>query len=124
LNELEEPRFWEKQEKSTKSKGATQRWFFVDMHIQLQWANKHLLPLLIDKKWGETKMTPRLAALVGQVVELCDSDLRVCHCTEEFTLQQIRPLSHREKLAYECPRLADPSYEPAASKIFNFAFSC
>jgi hypothetical protein len=84
----------------------------------------HLLPSLIDKKRGEPKMTLRLAALVRQVAELRDFGLRVCHCVEEFTFQQIRPLNHQEKLAYECPWLADPSREPAAGKIFNFAFIC
>jgi hypothetical protein len=36
-------------------KGATQRWFLVDMHIQPQWVNMHLLQPLIDKNWGEPK---------------------------------------------------------------------
>jgi hypothetical protein len=69
-------------------------------------------------------MTPRLAALVKRVAELCDSDLRVRHCVEEFTLWWIRPLGRREKLAYECPLLTDPSREPAAGRVFNFAFNC
>jgi hypothetical protein len=69
-------------------------------------------------------MTPRLAALVKRVAELHDSSLRVCHCTEEFTLLQIHPLSRWEKLAYECLRLADPSREPTVGKFFNFAFNC
>jgi hypothetical protein len=69
-------------------------------------------------------MTPRLVALVRWVVELHDFGLQACHCTEEFTLQRIRPLGHREKLAYECPWLADPNHEPTVHKIFNFAFSC
>jgi hypothetical protein len=79
--------------------------------------NMHLLPSLIDMKWGELKMTPRLAALVRRVAELYDSGLWALHYTEEFTLRQIRPLDHREKLAYECPWLVDPSREPAASKF-------
>jgi hypothetical protein len=69
-------------------------------------------------------MTPRLAALVRQVNELRNSGLQVCHCAKEFTLRLICPFGHREKLAYECSRLADPSHEPVAGKIFNFAFSC
>jgi hypothetical protein len=69
-------------------------------------------------------MTPRLAALVKRVAELCDFSLRVRRCAEEFTLRQIYPLGHREKLVYECPWLADPSCEPAAGKIFNFALNC
>jgi hypothetical protein len=31
-------------------KSARRRWFLVDMYIQSQWANKHLLPSLIDDK--------------------------------------------------------------------------
>jgi hypothetical protein len=94
------------------------------MHVQPQWVNKHLLPPLIDKKRGESKMTSCLATLVKRVDELHDSGLRACHYAEEFTLQRIHPLGRREKLAYECLRQADPSCEPAAGKIFNFAFSC
>jgi hypothetical protein len=89
------------------------------MHVQSQWANMHLLPPLIDNKRGEPKMTPCCVALVKRVDELHDSGLWACHCTEEFTLQRIRPLGHREKLAYECLRLVDPSCEPAAGRIFN-----
>jgi hypothetical protein len=84
----------------------------------------HFLPPLIDKKWGEPKMTLRLAALVKWVAELRDSGLWAHHCAKEFTLRRIRHLGHREKLAYECTRLPDPSREPAAGRIFNFAFSC
>jgi hypothetical protein len=69
-------------------------------------------------------MTPCLAALVRQVAKLHDSGLRARHCAEEFTLRWIHPFDHREKQAYECPRLADPSREPADGKIFNFAFGC
>jgi hypothetical protein len=69
-------------------------------------------------------MTPRLAALVRWVVELHIFGLQACHYAEEFTLRWIQPLGHREKLAYECPRLADPSCEPTAGKNFNFVFSC
>jgi hypothetical protein len=73
-------------------KGATQGWFLIDMHVQPQWANRHLLPPLIDKKRGELKMTPRLATFVRWVVELHDFGLWVCHYAEEFTLRWIRPL--------------------------------
>jgi hypothetical protein len=105
-------------------KGASQRWFLVDMHIQPQWVNRYFLPPLIDDKQGEPKMKPCLATLVKWVAELRDSSLRVRHCAEEFILRQIRPLSHQEKLSYECPWLADPNREPATGKIFNFALSC
>jgi hypothetical protein len=57
------------------------------MRVPPQWVNKHLLPLLIDKKRKELKLTPRLAALVKRVTELHDTGLQACHCTEEFTLQ-------------------------------------
>jgi hypothetical protein len=67
-------------------------------------------------------MTPHLVALVKRVAELCDIGLRVCHCVEEFTLQHIRPLDRWEKLAYDCPWLADASREPAAGKMFNLLF--
>jgi hypothetical protein len=92
------------------------------MHVQPQWANMHLLPSLIDDKQGEPKMTPCLAALVKRVTELYDSGLWVCHYVEEFTLQRIHPLSRREKLAYECPQLANPSCEPSVGRILNFSF--
>jgi hypothetical protein len=103
-------------------KGASQWWFLIDMHVQLQWVNKHLLPPLIDDKRGELKMTPCLAALVKRVAEFRDSSLQARHCAEKFTLRWIRPLDHREKLSYEC--LLEPSHEPAAGKIFNFVLSC
>jgi hypothetical protein len=63
-------------------RGASQRWFLVDIHVPPQWANKHLLPPLIDNKRGEPKMTLRLAALVKRVGELPDAGLRACHYVE------------------------------------------
>jgi hypothetical protein len=57
-------------------RGASQRWFLVDMHVPPQWVNKHLLPPLIDNKRGESKTTPRLVALVKRVAKLHDTDLR------------------------------------------------
>jgi hypothetical protein len=68
-------------------KGATQSWFLVDMHIEPQWMNKHLLPPLIKDKRREQKVTPRLAALVKWVTELRNAGLQACHCVEEFTLR-------------------------------------
>jgi hypothetical protein len=105
-------------------KGATQRWFLVDMHVEPQWANKHLLPPLIKNKWGEPKMALRLAALVKWLAELRNAGHRAFHYIEEFTLRRISPLDHREKLTYLCPHLADPSRKPVASKIFNFTYYC
>jgi hypothetical protein len=91
------------------------------MHVDPQWVNKHLLLPLIDIKRGEQEMTPRIAALVNRVAELCNTSLRECHYTEKFTLRWICPLGGRDKLA-ECQRLADPSREPTDSKTFNFIF--
>jgi hypothetical protein len=67
-------------------------------------------------------MTPCLFALVKRVADLHAVGLRACYYTEEFTLRWIRPLSHRERLAYDYPWLADPSHEPTAGKIFNLHF--
>jgi hypothetical protein len=89
------------------------------MHVQLQWVNKLLFPPFIKDEWGEPVMTPHLASLIKRVAELHEARLKACHCAEEFTLQQILLLDRREKLAFECPRLADPSYEPADGKIFT-----
>jgi hypothetical protein len=36
-------------------KGASQKWFLVDMHILPQWTNKHLFPPQIDDKRGNLK---------------------------------------------------------------------
>jgi hypothetical protein len=63
-------------------------------------------------------MTLCLSALVKRVAELREADLKACHCIEEFTLRWIHPLGHWEKLAFECPRLADPTREPADGTIF------
>jgi hypothetical protein len=100
-------------------KGASQKWFLVDMHVLPQWVKKHLLPLHINDKRGEPKMTLRLAPLVNWVTELYKADLRACHCVEEFTLQRIHPLGRREKLAYECSWLIDPSRDHVDGKILT-----
>jgi hypothetical protein len=65
-------------------------WFLVDMHVPLQWVNKHLLPPLIKR--GKPEMTSRLTTLVKRVTLLCNAGLRACHYAEEFILQWIRPL--------------------------------
>jgi hypothetical protein len=65
-------------------------------------------------------MTPHLEVLIKRVAELSQDGLEACHCTEEFTLLWNCLLSHQEKVAFECPRLADPSRNPAASKALNF----
>jgi hypothetical protein len=92
------------------------------MHVEPQWANMHLLPPLIDDKRGEPKVTPRLITLVKRVAELCNAGLRACQCVEEFTLRWIRPLGRWEKLAFECPRLTDPSRKPTSGKMFIPSF--
>jgi hypothetical protein len=94
-------------------RGSLPRWFLVDMLV---------LPPLIDDKRGEPKVTPRLTALVKRVAKLYNTGLQTCHCTEDLTHRQIRPLGHQEKLAFECPRLADPSREPASGEIFILSF--
>jgi hypothetical protein len=73
---------------------------------------------LIKNKQGEPKMTPCFAVLVKRVAELREAKLKVCHSAEEFTLRWICPLGRREKLAFECPQLADPNRESADGKIF------
>jgi hypothetical protein len=87
------------------------------MHVLPQWVNKHLLPLLIDDKQGEPKVTSCLAMLVKWMAERRDTGHWVCHCTEEFTLQRIRSLGRRDKLEYKCPQLTDLSHDPADSRI-------
>jgi hypothetical protein len=81
--------------------------------------NKLLFPPFVKDKRDEPTMTPCLAALIKQVAELHKARLKACHCTEEFTLQRIHPLGRREKMAFECPRLADPSREPVDGKILT-----
>jgi hypothetical protein len=73
-------------------RGSLPSWFLVNMHVEPQWANMHLLSPLIDNKWGEPKMTPLLTALFKRVAELRDTGLRECHCVEEFTRRWIRPI--------------------------------
>jgi hypothetical protein len=100
-------------------KDASQRWFHVDTHAEPPWQNNNLLPPLIENKQKEPEMTPCLEAPVKWVTELRQVGPEVCHCIEDFTLRWIRPLSHREKLAFECPQLADPNRDLSASKILN-----
>jgi hypothetical protein len=85
--------------------------------------NKHVLPPQVDDKRKEPELTSCLKALAKQVIELHEAGLKVCHCVEEFTLRWIHPLSHQEKLAFECPWLANPTLDPPAGKILN-SFCC
>jgi hypothetical protein len=68
-------------------------------------------------------MTDCLAALVRRVAELRQAELEACHCAEEFYLRRIRPLGHWKTLAFESPRLADPSHDPLPGNIFIFSFN-
>jgi hypothetical protein len=104
-------------------KGASQKWFHVDIRTEPQWTNKHLLPPHVEDKRKELEMTPCLKALVKRVTELCQAELEACHCIEEFTLWWFRPIDCREKLAFECPWLADPNRDPPTSKFLNLFLS-
>jgi hypothetical protein len=104
-------------------KGAQQKWILVDMHVEPPWVNKLLFPPAIKDQRKEPPMTDRLATLVRRIAELCQAGLEACHCTEEFYLRWIRPLGRRKTLAFESPRLADPSRDPLLGKIFIFSFN-
>jgi hypothetical protein len=82
--------------------GSCRRWFHVNLGDTPQWPNKHLLSSLIADKRKNLEEMPRLKVMIKWVTELCQVRLEACHCVEEFILQRIRPLSHREKLASEC----------------------
>jgi hypothetical protein len=87
------------------------------MHVQPSWENKLLFPQIIKAQRREPPMNTRLAALVKRVAELRKAGLKACHCIEEFHLQWIHPLGHRDKYAYECPWIVDPNPEPAEGKL-------
>jgi hypothetical protein len=93
------------------------------MHVEPSWVNKLMFPLAIKDQWKEPPMTDRLAALVRHVIELRQAGLEACHCAEEFYLRRIRPLGRRKTLAFESPRLADPSRDPLPGNIFIFSFN-
>jgi hypothetical protein len=65
-------------------------------------------------------MAPLMEALIKRVTDLQRAGHEACHCTEEFTLRWIRSLGRREKLAFECLWLTDPSRDPTADKALNF----
>jgi hypothetical protein len=93
------------------------------MHVEPPWVNKLLFPSAIKDQRKESSMTDRLAALVRRVAELRQAGLEACHCAEEFYLRRIRPLGRRKTLAFESPRLADPSRNPLPGNIFIFSFN-
>jgi hypothetical protein len=80
----------------------------VEMHEPVPWVNKLLFPPDVTDKRNEPRMLARLSDLIKWVAELQKAGLKACHCTEEFYLQRIHPLGRRERLAYDCPSLADP----------------
>jgi hypothetical protein len=104
-------------------KGALQKWILVDMHVEPPWVNKLLFPPAIEDQRKEPPMTDHLAALVRRVTELRQAGLEACLCAEEFYLRRIRPLGHRKTLAFESPRLTDPSRDPLPGNIFIFSFN-
>jgi hypothetical protein len=82
-----------------------------------------MFPPAIKDRRKEPLMTDSLAALVRRIAELCQAGLEACHCTKEFYLRRIRPLDRRKTLAFESPRLADPSRDPLPGNIFIFSFN-
>jgi hypothetical protein len=94
------------------------------MQDQSPWVNKLLFPPAVKNKWSKPPMTDRLASLTKRVVERRQAGLEVSHCVEEFYLQRIRPLDRRRKLAFECPRMADPYREPLEGCLFVFSPYC
>jgi hypothetical protein len=105
-------------------KGTQQKWILVDMHVQPPWVNKLLFPPAIKNKRMESPMTDRLAALIKHVAELCQASLEACYCVEEFHLWRIRPLDRRKTLAFECPRMDDPSRHPSEGDLFILSPHC
>jgi hypothetical protein len=91
------------------------------MHKPVLWGNMLLFPPIIKDKRNEPPMNDRLTALVKHMAELREAGLKACQCVEEFHLRRIRPLGHWEKLTFECPRLSDPSREPAEGKSAFFS---
>jgi hypothetical protein len=69
-------------------------------------------------------MTDHLVALTKRVAELCQVSLEACHCVDDFYVRWIRPLGHRKKLAFECPRMADPYREPSEGCLFVLSPHC
>jgi hypothetical protein len=71
-------------------KGASRKWFHVDIHSEIQWMNKHLLLPQVEDKRKEPEMVPHLKALVKRVAKLHQAGLEACHCVEESTHLAIR----------------------------------
>jgi hypothetical protein len=94
------------------------------MHNQPPWVNKLLFPPAIKNKRSEPSMTDRLAALIKHVAEPHQASLEACHCVEEFYLRWIHPLGHVKKLAFECPRMANPYREPSKGCLLVYYSYC
>jgi hypothetical protein len=73
-----------------------------------------------DKR-NEPPMNNCLTTLIKHVTELREVGLKPYHYIEEFHLWRIHPLDSREKLAFECLRLFDPSHEPTEGKSVFFS---
>jgi hypothetical protein len=69
-------------------------------------------------------MTDRLVVLTKRVAELRQTDLKVCHCVEEFFVRWIRPLGRRKTLAFEYPRMVDPYHKPSEGCLFVLSPHC
>jgi hypothetical protein len=69
-------------------------------------------------------MIDHLAALVKCVVEHRQAGLEACHYIEEFHLWRIRPLDRQKILAFECPRMVDPSRDPSEGDLFVLSSHC
>jgi hypothetical protein len=82
----------------------------------VQWPNKHLLSSWVDDKRKVSKMSSYLQALVDHVIEHRKAGLEACYYVEEFHLWRICPLDWKERPAYECLWLGDPTRNPLASK--------
>jgi hypothetical protein len=96
----------------------------MDMHVQPPWVNKLLFPPAIKNKWMEPPMTDHISALIKRIAELCQAGLEACHRIKEFYLWKIRPLGRRKTLAFEGPRLADPSRDPLEGDLFVLSSHC
>jgi hypothetical protein len=46
-----------------------------------------MFPPIIKDKRNEPPMNDRLTTLVKRVAELCEAELKVCHCIEGFHLR-------------------------------------
>jgi hypothetical protein len=68
-------------------KGSQERCILVDMHKPAPWGNTLMFPSIIKDKWNEPPMNDCLTALVKRVAELCEAELKACHCVDEFHLR-------------------------------------